>query len=79
METKPTVYQIRVAGHLEKRWELWFDGLIITNHTAPKGTPTTTLTGPMIDQAALYGVISQLRDMGVVLISVQALAQEQEN
>lgn len=78
MKPGSTVYQIRIAGHLESRWELWFDNLHIENHTAPDGTLTTTLTGPIVDQAALYGVISRLRDMGAELIGVQALSQEQE-
>ena len=72
MANKPTVYQFRVSGHLEKRWELWFDDLTIANHAAPDGALTTTLTGPVGDQAALYGILARLRDLGVTLLSVQS-------
>jgi hypothetical protein len=75
MDNRPILYQIRIAGHLEKRWELLFDSFAIDNETAPDGTLTTTLTGLVIDQAALYGTISRLRDLGVTLVSVQSIDQ----
>jgi len=75
MVTRSMFYKIRIAGHLEKRWELFFDSFTIVNETAPDGTLTTTLIGQIVDQAALYGTISRLRDMGVTLISVQPIDQ----
>jgi hypothetical protein len=59
-------YEIRVKGHLEARWKAWFDGLSITN----EDDGTTVIHGPVVDQAALHGVLQKLRDVGVHLISV---------
>jgi hypothetical protein len=58
--------QIRVRGHLDPRWSAWFDGLTIAHE--PDGD--TTLTGPVADQAALYGLLSRARDLGLTLVSV---------
>jgi hypothetical protein len=54
------IYQIRVQGHLSERWTTWFDGLKIENQ--PDGE--AVLTGPLADQAALHGVLGQIRDLG---------------
>ena len=62
-------YEIRIQGHLDPRWEAWFDGLIIT--TEDDGT--TTIHGPIADQAALHGLLQKLRDLGLPLISVQPI------
>lgn len=59
-------YDIRVKGHLDTRWAAWFGGLILTND----GDGTTVIRGPVVDQAALHGLLQKLRDMGVPLISV---------
>ena len=67
-------YEIRVTGHLNSRWEAWFDGLSLTR--ADDGT--TVIRGPIVDQAALYGVLQKLRDIGVPLISVTQLEPEGE-
>lgn len=53
-------YEIRVAGHLGSRWSAWFDGLAI----ATEADGTTVLRGPLIDQAALHGLMQKLRDVG---------------
>ena len=66
---EPERYQIRVKGRLEPRWELWFDGLRLSiDHD------TTLLEGSLVDQAALYGVLLKIRDLGLPLLSVQRLA-----
>lgn len=65
----PVQYEIRVTGHLDSRWEAWFDGLTLTR--ADDGT--TALTGPIVDQAALHGVLTKLRDLGLPLVSVTQL------
>jgi hypothetical protein len=70
----PVQYEIRVAGHLNARWEAWFDGLSLTR--ADDGT--TAIRGPIVDQAALHGVLQKLRDIGVPLISVTQLRSEGE-
>ena len=59
-------YLIRVHGHLDPQWSAWFDGLAIT-HDA---NGDTTLYGVVADQAALYGLISKARDLGLTLIAV---------
>jgi hypothetical protein len=63
---KPTIYRIRIRGQLDSTWADWFDGLIIT----PDDGGTTLLTGPALDQAALYGVLKKVRDLGMPLLSV---------
>lgn len=59
-------YEIRVAGRLGRRWSAWFDGLTV----APGDDGTTVLRGPVPDQAALHGLLSKLRDLGLPLISL---------
>ena len=66
----PRVYEIRVEGHLGDRWSDWFDGLAIRND--PKGE--TRLTGPLLDQAALYGVLAKIHSLNLVLVSVIRLS-----
>ena len=58
--------EIRVKGQIDERWSEWLEGLDIT-HT---GEGETVLTGSVIDQSALYGVIARLRDLGLPLLSV---------
>jgi hypothetical protein len=62
----PMVYQIRVKGHLGPQWTDWFEGLSIT--LEEKGE--TLVTGPVVDQAALHGLLRRVRDLGVPLLSV---------
>ena len=58
--------EIRVKGKIDENWSDWFEGLTIT-HT---DQDETILTGPVVDQAALYGLLSRLRDLGLPLVSV---------
>ena len=62
----PVVYQIRVKGHLGRQWTDWFGGLTITL----EATGATLLTGPVVDQAALHGLLRRVRDLGLPLLSV---------
>ena len=66
----PTVYQIRVKGHLDRQWADWFGGLTIT--LADDGE--TYLTGPVVDQAALHGLLRTVRDLGLPLLAVTRLS-----
>jgi hypothetical protein len=59
-------YVIRVKGHLAARWVSWFDGMTLTTES----DGTTTIQGPVVDQAALHGLLQKLRDVGVPLISL---------
>ena len=62
---QPTVYQIRIKGHLGPQWTEWFEGLAITL----EDDGDTLLTGPVVDQAALHGLLRKVRDLGMPLIS----------
>ena len=63
---QPLVYQIRIKGHLGRQWTDWFGGLTITL----EDNGETLLTGPVVDQAALHGVLKKVRDVGMPLLSV---------
>ena len=63
------IYEIRLQGHLGPEWSDWFEGLVIT--LAEDGT--TLLTGPILDQAALHGLLRKVRDLGVPLLEVRHL------
>ena len=60
------VYQIRIKGHLGHQWTDWFEGLTITLEENGE----TLLTGPVVDQAALHGLLRKVRDLGMPLLSV---------
>ena len=62
----PKVYQIRIKGHLGPGWTDWFGGLTVTLEE----DGDTLLTGPVVDQAALHGLLRKVRDLGLPLISV---------
>jgi hypothetical protein len=66
---EPMVYQIRIRGHLDSQWADWFEGLTITLEE----DGDTLLTGPVIDQAALHGLLKKVRDFGMTLVSVNQL------
>jgi hypothetical protein len=69
-DRSPEQYRIRIRGHLEADWSTWFDDLTISQ----EDDRTTTLTGPLVDQAALYGLLGRLFDLGATLLSVDCLA-----
>ena len=66
---QPLVYQIRIKGHLGAQWTDWFEGLTITL----EDNGETLLTGPVVDQAALYGLLKKVRDLGIPLLSVNCV------
>ena len=59
-------YDIRLKGHLDSRWAAWFDGLSLTHDS----DGTTIISGPVLDQAALHGLLQKVRDVGIPLVSV---------
>ena len=65
---QPMVYQIRIKGHLGRQWTNWFSGLTITLDNGE-----TLLTGSVVDQAALHGVLKKVRDLGMPLLSVMRI------
>ena len=64
------VYEIKVKGHIDEAWSSWFEDMAITTGYAEDGTPVTTFTGQLDDQAELHGVIGRIRDINMPLISV---------
>jgi hypothetical protein len=70
---QPMVYQIRIKGHLGRQWADWFEGLTITL----EDNGDTLLTGPVVDQAALHGLLKKVRDLGMPLVSVCPLEHGQ--
>jgi hypothetical protein len=69
----PKVYQIKIEGELPAAWSDWFNGLLAERDTGANGASTTTLTGPVVDQAALHGILDRIRDLNLKLIAVTEL------
>jgi hypothetical protein len=66
---QPTVFQLRIKGHLSDQWTDWFEGLTITLEE----DGDTLLTGPIVDQAALFGLLKKVRDLGMPLVSINCV------
>ena len=62
----PGQYEIRIKGHLDDRWAAWFEGMTVTLEENGE----TLLSGAVVDQAALYGLLKKVRDLGLPLLSV---------
>ena len=71
---QPMIYQIRIEGHLGYQWTNWFGGLTI----ALENNGETLLTGPVVDQAALHGVLKKVRDLGMPLLSVNRVKPDRQ-
>ena len=78
MNTPHLTYQITIRGHLDDRWDDWFEDFTLTQTYSDEDEAITELTGTVVDQAALYGMLARLRNLGVSLISVQPLKQEEK-
>jgi hypothetical protein len=72
-ETSSANYEIRVAGSLSPQWMDWFDGLVIN-----KENGETLLCGPVADQAALFGLLKKIRDLGLPLVSVRQITTQEK-
>jgi hypothetical protein len=71
----PIVYQIKIKGHLEEHWTEWFEEMTFTHEK----DGTTTLYGPLPDQASLHSILRRIRDLNLELISVQQIKIDPEN
>ncbi len=67
------VYEIRLQGHLDQRWATWFDGLAISYES----DGSTLLRGPLVDEAALYGVLIKVRDLALPLLAMNRITDSQ--
>jgi len=72
--SESTVYKIRIKGQLDSQWADWFEGLTITLDD----NGDTLLTGPIVDQAALHGLLKRVRDSGMTLISVCPVSSHED-
>ncbi len=72
---EPGLYEIRIKGHLDNRWADWFEGLAITL----EDNGETLLTGPVVDQAALHGLLRKVRDLAMPLLSVTRVRSGQDD
>jgi hypothetical protein len=75
-DSESAIYQIKVQGRLGEDWSTWFDGMVITAEKNERYATITTLTGLVADQAALYGILSRIRDLGLPLLLVQCIEEE---
>lgn len=73
--SQPLDYQIRIKGHLGSQWADWFEGLTITL----EDNGETLLTGPVVDDAALHGLLKKVRDLGMPLLSVHRVEPDQKD
>ena len=74
----PAIYQIEVQGYLDESRSDWFDNMTIVPRADSQGVSVTRLTGTVIDQAALHGLLRKLYDLGMPLLSVNCIEQIQE-
>ncbi len=72
-KAQPMIYQIRIKGHLDRKWADWFSGLSITS----LDNGETLLTGPVLDQAVLHSLLRKVRDVGLPLVAVIRVEIEQ--
>lgn len=70
---QPKFFQIRIQGHLSQQWMNWFDGLVITLEE----DGNTLLSGPVVDQSALHGILKKIRNLGMPLLSVNSVDPDQ--
>ena len=68
-----TIYRIRIAGKLKESWSDWFNGMKIEFGLEAGENPVSTLTGPLLDQSALHGVLGKIRNLGLKLLSVEQI------
>jgi hypothetical protein len=67
---RPARYELRVRGVLDRNWSAWFEGLTVTSDESGQ----TLIAGPVVDQAALHGLLAKVRDLGLPLLSVRRIS-----
>jgi hypothetical protein len=72
-QVRPSIYQIKVQGKLNEQWSDWLANMTISHNPANKDAHTTTLTGPVVDQTALRGIVNKLWDLNLILLSIKQL------
>jgi hypothetical protein len=72
---EPMIYQVRIKGHLDDQWSDWFENATITLEE----NGDMLLTIPVVDQAALHGLLKKIRDLGMPLLSVNRIVSDQNN
>ena len=72
---QPVIYDIRIKGHLGRQWTDWFGEMTFTL----EDNGDTLMTGPVVDQAALHGLLKKVRDLGMPLISVTGVEPDQDD
>jgi hypothetical protein len=72
---RPAHYELRVRGVLDHHWSGWFDGLQVSSDAAGQ----TLIAGPVVDQAALHGLLAKVRDLGLPLLSAQRISPGHES
>ncbi len=75
---QPATYRIKLQGRLHAAWSEWLGGMSIAVDKNANGQSITTLIGVVADHAALYGLLSRIRDLGLPLLLVECIAQEKE-
>lgn len=76
MLDQPARYQIKFLGRLDIRWQEWFDGMQMEDVKEADGKTITTLTGTILDQAALHGLLAHIRDLCLPLLEVKNLEEK---
>ncbi len=80
MPVQSKTYQIKVQGQLDESWSDWFDQMTVTVECDAAGLPVTVLTGTLVDQAALHGILRRISDLNLPLLSVNQIdTNEEEN
>ncbi len=73
-QSSQAVYEIKVQGHLDHLWEHWFEGMKLSHvENGESGEPCTLISGPVMDQPALHGLLIKIRDLNLLLISVRRI------
>ncbi len=73
---EPAQYRIAIQGRLDEQWVSYFDGMTVSTDILDRNLTRTTLTGVVIDQAALHGLLNRIRDLGLPLLLVECVGED---